>query len=179
MNEDFANSNRSGAEGTAPAASSAPAPANPPAPAAPAANAPAASNLTVGQRLAAAAASLSGKGTSAEVEALKTQLATVTAERNKLQATVTGLQADLKAANDKLAEAESAVTDFEKKVAASAVDHVAAAGIPIKQLPAAEASGKSGGVPATREELEAKMKNLSVGESLELLRKFNAAHSQN
>lgn len=176
MNEDFANSNRSGAEGTAPAASSAPAPA---APAAPAANTPAASNLTVGQRLAAAAASLSGKGTSAEVEALKTQLATVTAERNKLQATVTGLQADLKAANDKLAEAESAVTDFEKKVAASAVDHVAAAGIPVKQLPAAEASGKPGGVPATREELEAKMKNLSVGESLELLRKFNAAHSQN
>jgi hypothetical protein len=159
----------------------APAPAVSPAPAA-----TAAAPLSFGQRLSAAAASLNGKGTSAEVESLKQQLAAVSGERDSLRGSlqaandkITGLQNDLAAANTRLAEAETAVVDFEKAVARKSIDLCAASGVPLSELPAAEASGTASGVPATREALEEKMKTLSTTESLELLRKFNAAHGSN
>lgn len=165
--------------GTAPAADQSAAP-TAPAAAAPAAAAPApAAPLSFGQRLAAAGAGLVGKGTSADVEALKGQLATANAERDTLQAKVARLEKELADANAKVAEAESAVTDFEKKVASASVNLVASAGVPVKDLPAAEAGGSSTGVPATRAELEERMKNMTLDDSIELLREFNAAHSNN
>jgi hypothetical protein len=167
-----------GAPSPAPEAS---APAAPPA-AAPA-PAPAAAPLSIGQRLAAAAASLNGKGTAADVESLRAQL---TGERDSLQGKLqaatdksTGLQTDLAAANTRLAEAEKAVTDFEASVVRRSVDLVASAGVPLSQLPAAEASGTNSGVPATRAELEDKMKNLSTADAVKLLREFNAVHGNN
>jgi septal ring factor EnvC (AmiA/AmiB activator) len=131
----------------------APAPAVSPAPAA-----TAAAPLSFGQRLSAAAASLNGKGTSAEVESLKQQLATITGERDSLRGSlqaatdkITGLQTDLAAANTRLAEAETAVTDFEKKVARASIDLCAASGVPLADLPAAEANGEDPAVKLRQE----------------------------
>lgn len=104
------------------------------------------------------AASLNGKGTAAEVESLRAQLATVTGERDalqgKLQAAtdkITGLQTDLAAANARLADAEAAVTDFEAKVARRSVDLVASAGVPLSELPAAEGTGEDPAVKLRQE----------------------------
>ena len=159
------------AEATPPPADAAPAPVA--VPAAPAAAAP---KLTVGQRLAAASAAIGGKGVHADIEALRSQLLAVTGERDALLTSQAALKAELVTVKADLAEAESAVTNFEAKVAASSVELVASAGVPVKQLPAAEASGAAA-QPMTRDALEAKMVGKSTAEALQMLREFNAAQS--
>jgi hypothetical protein len=143
----------------------------------------AAAPLSFGQRLAAASAGLAGRGTSADAEALRAQLAAVTGERDRLLESIrtsyeqnTALQAQLAAARASLAEAESAVTDFEARVAASSVELVASAGVPVRDLPAAVLTGASA-QPATRAELEAKMAGKTTAEALQMLRDFNAAQT--
>lgn len=134
--------------------------------------------MPFGKRFAAAAAGLRGIDPRSEVEALRAELADVVAERDALQLVAGALRDQLQATNRKLAVAQDAVTGFEEKVAARSVDLVAAAGIPFERLPRPEVSGEASGIPATRESLEAKVKSLPLNESIELVRKFNAAQGR-
>jgi len=135
--------------------------------------------MSVGHRLAAAAASLSGRGTAAEVAAIRQQCVAITAERDQLLTINRASQETIISLRAELCAAEEAVTEFEKKVTAHSVELVASAGIPINQLPMAEGAGSSTGVPATREQLEARMKSLPIPEAVRLLREFNAANCKN
>lgn len=94
-------------------------------------------------------ASLNGRGAAAEAEALRSQLAAVTGERDQMQAalrsameSVTVLTLERNAARTALAEAESAVTDFEARVRSASISLAASASIPVEDLPAISSAGE-------------------------------------
>lgn len=144
---------------------------------------PPAAPLSFGQRLAAAGDALAGRGDAAEAAGLRTQLATVTGERDQLrtsldaaQASITTLQTDLSAARARLQEAEAAVTEFEARVQSASIARVAAAGIPAEQLPAIGANGEDPAIalrtelaettdPAKKGQIAAKLLALRAGKN--------------
>ena len=134
-----------------------------------------ASALTFGQRLNAAAQSLRGRGTSAEIEQLRGQVSAMSIERDTLRAELTAAKARLtqasaerEAARKALAEAHAAVTDFEKKVIDHSIDMVAEAHVPVSQLPIAAGSGES--APQTTEQVEKALEGKSFEEKRAILR---------
>jgi len=116
--------------------------------------APVAAPLSLGSRLAAAYEELAGRGDSAKIAALQSQVTALTGERDSLQGNlaaaqqkIAALDGDLAAARARVREAETAVEGFEAKVRSASISAVAAAGIPAEQLPQIAATGED---PATK-----------------------------
>jgi outer membrane murein-binding lipoprotein Lpp len=123
--------------------------------------------MTFGQRLNAAAQSLRGRGTSAEIEQLRGELSALTSERDTLRADLGAARvamgvanAERDRANKRLAEAEAAVVDFEASVRTRSIEDCAAAGVPIGQLPIAGSEGEA--APQTKEQFEKALADKSV-----------------
>jgi hypothetical protein len=137
-----------------------------------------ASAMTFGQRLNAAAQSLKGRGTTAEIEQLRGQMAVLTVERDqaRIEATaakaiLTKVTAERDAARKTVAEQEAAVTDFEKKVIDASIDLVAQAHVPVAELPVSGVQGES--APQTKEQVEAALEGKSFQEKRAILQAWN------
>jgi len=132
-----------------------------------------------GQRLNAAAQSLRGRGTSAEIEQLRGQVSAMSIERDTLRAELTAAKARLnqtsaerEAARKALAEAHAAVTDFEKKVIDHSIDMVAEAHVPVVQLPVANATG-SESRPQTKDQFKKALEGKNFQEQHEIIKSWN------
>jgi hypothetical protein len=141
-----------------------------------------ASSLTFKQRFNAVAQSLRGRGTNAEIEQLRAELSSLETARNTAQADLKVAQAALvmaQAERDRamgLAEAaDRARTDFDAKVEAKSItksiDIVAAAHVPVAELPVSGIQGES--APQTKEQVEAALEGKSFQEKRAILQAWN------
>jgi hypothetical protein len=149
--------------------------------------------LTIGQRLSAALASKTSLQASiaerdtkisehaAEIERLKTELATAQGELTKANTRITALEADaaevdkaLKSAETEAKELKAKETTVEKK----AQEKVASLGFSAAKLPAAEDFDPAAAVPSTRAELEEAMSKLpNLQERAALLTRYEQARA--
>jgi hypothetical protein len=138
-----------------------------------------ASSLTFKQRFNAVTQALRGHGTNVEIEQLRAELSTLTAERDKTQADLRVAQAALgvaQAERDRamaLAEAATArlntrMAGLDQEVINKSIDLVAEAHVPAGQLPIAGAVGES--APQTKDQLEKALEGKSFQEKREILR---------
>jgi chromosome segregation ATPase len=114
-----------------------------------AAAAPVAAPLSLGSRLAAAYEELAGRGDSARIAALQSQVTALTGERDALQGNlaaaqqrIAALEGEVASAQARVREAEAAVDNFEARVRSASIAAVAAAGIPAEQLPQGGTTGE-------------------------------------